>query len=317
MDLIDRLWDESTNETVRQTLEPTVPFFEIVTHLGDGALLVVLGVLLYWFGARDRRRDRLFVIAIGLSALALSAGLKGIFELPRPDVAFAPAGYPGYTFPSAHAMGAAAVYGALAATMDLGRARTRYAIAGVLIGLVALSRVVIGVHFAGDVIVGLVLGLGLVAAGQWLSSTERFDPGATFALAAVIAVSAFALGSRVFVSLTLGASLGGLAGWYLFKDRTTSNSAAAVLAIGVFALIALGLLRAVSLSLGVTIPDLLFSGAGVAIEAAGYALLTAFLIAVPVLAVAVEDDPRLRQLQRRLPFEGRQLNPDDLSPEND
>lgn len=305
------LWNESINEAAREAVGPTAPAFDLITHLGDGALLVVLGVLMYWFGAPDNRRERAFVIAVGIAALALSAGLKGIFQIPRPVLAFSPDNYPGYTFPSAHAMGAAAFYGALATTMEWGRRRARYAFAGGLIALIALSRVIMGVHYLGDVLVGVALGLALVAAGLWLAREGVFDPGPTFVLAAGIAVGALLLGSRQFVSLTLGASLGGTIGWYYVRDRRTTDTGAAVLAIGILALVGILLLRLISELLGVSAPSVAFSPLVIGIEIVGFTLLTAVTLVLPAFAIRIEDRPTVQRLQSALPFRGRRFEAED------
>lgn len=281
---------------------PAVPLFEWLTHLGDGALLLVLGVLIYWFGARTNRRSRMFVIAVGVAALALSAGIKGVVQLPRPTLAFGPQGYPGYSFPSAHAMGAAAFYGALAVTMKWGTRRRRYLLAGSVIAVVAFSRVVIGVHYLGDVLVGVVLGLGLVGIGVWTREEGSFEPGALFALAVVIAGAAALLGSRVFVTLTLGASVGGLFGWHYVRGRPTTESEAAVLVSGIAALAAIGLLRLASLWLGIAPPDGPFGSVRFVGEVLGYAVLTALVLLLPWLAIEIEDYPIVRRVQSQLPL---------------
>lgn len=309
MDRFGILWDASVNEAVRETVGPIAPIFGILTHLGDGAFLIVLGVLIYWFGAESNRRRRMFVIAVGVAALALSAGLKGIVQLARPELAFAPGGYPGYSFPSAHAMGSAAFYGALAVSMTRGTRRLRYIFAGTVITVVALSRVVMGVHYVGDVLVGVLLGLGLVAVGLWTREEGLFEPGSMFALAFVIAGGAALLGSRVFLTLTIGASFGGLLGWYVVKDRPATESGAAVMVLGLLALLGLATIRLASLWIGLTLPDgptpVLFFG-----EVVVYALLTAAMILLPWLAIRVESQPLVVRMQSHLPFRDRIIDID-------
>ena len=311
------LWDESVNETVRDGVGPLVPLFELLTHLGDGALLLVTGVLIYWFGGRRSPRERAFVIAVGTAALALSAGMTGVIQIPRPTLAFAAVDYPGYTFPSAHAMGSAAFYGAIAVTMKRGRLGWRLAGAAVLVAIIALSRVVIGVHYPGDVLVGAVLGFGLVGIGLWVRQEGLFDPGAMFALATVISLVAVALGSRVFVSLTIGASAGGMVGWHLVRGRTTTTSGAAILVVGGIGLLGLVTLRTISSVVGapgVGSPpsELLFIG-----EVLGYAILTALVLLAPAIAVRVEDHAMVRSIQQTLPFRGRIVEPAGFELETD
>ncbi|RQH01490.1 phosphatase PAP2 family protein [Natrarchaeobius oligotrophus] len=301
------------NEFVRELVGPLAPAFALLTHLGDGALLLVLGVLVYWFGALESQRDRVFVIAVGVAALALSAGVKGVVQLPRPELAFAPAGYPGYSFPSAHAMGSAAFYGALAVTMEWGTRRRRYLLAGSVIAIVALSRVVMGVHYLGDVLVGIVLGLALVGIGVWTREEGLFEPGPMFALAAAAALLAALLGSRVFLALTIGASIGGLIGWYYVDGRSVTQSGAAVLVLGAIAVTGIAVLRYATIWLGLERPDGTSSLVVPLVEVVGYAVLTATVLALPRLALAVEDRPIVRRLQSRLPFSDRTIDVDGVS----
>lgn len=302
------LWDPSVNGLVREFVEPFAWVFAWLTHLGDGALLLVLGVLIYWFGAPESRRNRVFVIAVGIAALSLSAGMKGVVQLSRPELAFTPGGYPGYSFPSAHAMGSAAFYGALAVTMEWGTRRRRYLLAGSVIAIVAVSRVVIGVHYLGDVVVGTLLGLALVGIGVWSRDEGLFEPKPLFALAVVMAGVAALLGSSVFLTLTLGASIGGLIGWHYVERRPTTRSGAAVLALGFLALVGLGILRFISMRLGVPVPDGTLSPVVLFAEVVGYASLTVAVLILPSVAIAVEDWPVIRQLQSRLPFSGRTID---------
>ncbi|MCW8172083.1 phosphatase PAP2 family protein [Natrialba swarupiae] len=159
------LWDPSTNEWVRGLVEPLASVFAALTHLGDGALLLVLGVLIYWFGALESRRDRVFVIAVGVAALALSAGLKGVVQLPRPELAFAPEGILGIRSRVPTRWAVRRFTGA-AVTVEWSTRLRRYLLAGSVIVIVAFSRVVMGVHYLGDVVVGVALG------SRWLPSAS-------------------------------------------------------------------------------------------------------------------------------------------------
>ncbi|GAB3024092.1 phosphatase PAP2 family protein [Natronobiforma cellulositropha] len=291
-------FDESTNVGVRETIpEALIPGFELATHLGDGATLIVFATLLYWFGAESSREKRALVIAIGLGALAISAGMKGIFQHPRPveHLAFAPAGYGGYSFPSAHALGAAAFYGAMAAVAETGTRRQRYAVAGVVIGVVALSRVVIGVHYLGDVVVGVALGLLFVWAVLRSGDTE---PTAVFALSGLIAIGAYALGSREFTTLTIGAALGATAAWYVVRGESYRPYGASILVLALLTLPAIVALRLVSGHVGGYWP----------LEVAGYAAATAAVLVVPAVAERLNGWPQVAWLQRRLPFSGRTVD---------
>lgn len=304
--MIERLWDDTINEALRDTLGGVVSILDLITHLGDGPVLIGAAILIYWFGGADTRRKRAFVIAVGTAAFALAAGLKGVFQLPRPELAFAPDYYPGYTFPSAHAMGAAAFYGALAVTMTSGKRWQRYTVAGVIIVLVSLSRVTKGVHFLGDVITGAALGLLIVWLGLRWRREGVFRPGIVFVFAGMIAIATVMLGSREYASLVIGAGFGGAYGWALVVDRETSQSGAAILVTGVGLLVGLGLIQIVMSSIGSPIPggagSLIFIG-----EVLAYGLLTTLVMVTPAIAISVEQYSFVKALQRILPFRRRTI----------
>lgn len=311
---MERFWDETLNIVIREALGPAVPIINRFTHLGDGPVLIAMGVWIYWFGGADSRRERAFVIAVGIAAFALSVGIKGVIALDRPDLAFAPADYPGYTFPSAHALGAAAFYGALAVTIQRRSPWLRYGLAGLAIGIVALSRVTLGVHYIGDVVIGSILGLALVWIGlRWRRGGE-FRPGVVFVFATVIAIITVALGSGQFVSLVFGAGAGGAIGWAWVKDRPITESGAAILVTGFVAFLGLAGVAAIPLFVGVPFPGVLDPVIFIA-ETVAYLLIVAFVMALPAIAVTVEDHPRVRWLQRVLPFRRRRVEFDSVDTE--
>ncbi|RQG95784.1 phosphatase PAP2 family protein [Natrarchaeobius chitinivorans] len=312
------LFDPELNRTINEALpEFVVDAFGILTILGDGATLVTIAALLYWFGGEANRHDRAMVLAVAVTTLALVAGLKGILEIPRPlyvaDPAFefAPSSYPGWSTPSAHAMGAAAVYGALAAVMDTGTRRQRYAVAAFLIVTIPFSRVVIGVHYLGDVIIGATLGLLLVAIA--LRITKRsITP--MFALSLAIAVAAFGLGSEEFTTMAIGASLGGLVTWPLLEDREADPLGASVLVLGLLVLPLLIVVRLLELLIsvegGFVIGGTTSVSLAAIIETVGFALAFGGAIAVPFVAARFNETDAVRRLQTVLPFRGRRVEPD-------
>ena len=301
IDLVrDVFWNPSTNESLREaTPEPIVAALEMLTHLGDGAVIVGLAVLLYWFGGVYRQRDRVFVIAVGLAGMAIVSGIKGIVALERPDVAvlaFAPEGYGGYSFPSAHALGTAVVYTTLAAVTRIGTARQRYAVAAAIIVVVAYSRVVMGVHYLGDVVVGVLLGLAFVAV---IFRDPDPEVGTLFFLSAAITVLAFFLGSTEFATMTIGAALGGSLAWEYVRHNPASPYGASILVLGLIALPLIFLMRGVEVVF--TIHP--------ATEVLGYALATGFALLVPNIAQRIDHWPMVERLQQTLPFRGRTIDP--------
>ena len=313
-------FDTETNRAIHDALpEIVLDILALVTRLGDGAVLVAIAVLFYWFGAETDWRKRGMLMAIAVATLSLNAGLKGIFEIPRPFVAdptlleeFAVES-PGFSTPSAHAMGAAAVYGGLAAVMDTGKRWQRYLIAAFLIGTIALSRVTLGVHYLGDVILGVVLGLLLIAGALYAvdDSTESVLPMFAFALG--VALVSRPLGSEEFVTMSIGASAGGLIAWKFIHNRDPKPLGASILAFGAVLIPALLAFRVVEALVTV---DIFVAVAGFELpvmagfRATGYAVLFGLALAVPAIAEQLNENARVRQLQTALPFRGRTLDPE-------
>ncbi|SDY53184.1 phosphatase PAP2 family protein [Halopenitus persicus] len=239
-----------------------------VTTLGDTAFVFVLLLAAYWFlparAATEPRRAAATLIATVTGALAVLTLLKVGFGLPRPPAAAAPATAPdwlpallepwfadataadGFGFPSGHATGGAVTYLGLAAVLDrLGAPRRRLALGATGAAAVALSRVVIEVHYVVDIVAGAVLGTTLLVGGVALArgrldgvvrlggldgtirdriarERRRLDPTRPFVAAAVVALLGVAVaveardpGSVVDASAALGTALGGAAGWRL------------------------------------------------------------------------------------------------------
>ena len=132
----------------------------IVTTGGDYLVVVAIAVGLWLVAERDRGPWP--VVAV-LGAIGLTTLLKNALGLPRPPVAE----IGGYGFPSGHALGATVAYGLVARHLDIGSVRLRTVLAALVVATIAASRVVIGVHYPSDVIVGV--GLGLV----YLAGVER------------------------------------------------------------------------------------------------------------------------------------------------
>jgi len=144
-----------------------------VTALGGTtvvALVTVVGVLAFAF----HRRYRHSVVLGGavLLAWASSSLAKALYDRPRPD--FVPHGVEVYSasFPSGHSTLSAATYLTLAMLVASLEARRRtkavaYAVAGVVLVAVGLSRVYLGVHWPSDVLAGWCLG-AMWALAAWL-----------------------------------------------------------------------------------------------------------------------------------------------------
>jgi undecaprenyl-diphosphatase len=135
-----------------------------ITGLGSHVILIGLTLAVAGYLALIRKRAAALLVLVSIGGgMLLSAGLKTLFQRPRPDLV--PHAVEVYTasFPSGHAMLSAVTYltlGALIAQVEA-RWRTRgyvlfLAILTTL--LVGASRVYLGVHWPTDVLAGWCLG---------------------------------------------------------------------------------------------------------------------------------------------------------------
>ncbi|WP_418280856.1 phosphatase PAP2 family protein [Halorubrum sp. DTA98] len=229
--------------------DAVVVFFAAVTQLADVWFLFALLAAVYWFGddrlAENPRRAGAVAIALVTCALAAVTLGKAAIAVPRPPTTPAvPTWLPGllaewfageiesdgFGFPSGHATGAIVAYGAFALLLDrVAAPRRRLIGAAVVVGAVAVSRVVIRVHYLADIVVGAVLGVTVLAVGLWLAGDERLrpdrtgrpiDPVPVFLLAAVLAAAAVAaavVGGHaeevVSGGIGVGTAIGGAIGW--------------------------------------------------------------------------------------------------------
>ena len=142
----------------------------------------------------------------------------------------------GYGFPSGHATAATAVYGGVAAVLPAGTGRLRYAAAGSVVAVVALSRIAIGVHYLVGVVAGVLLGLTVLAlllalAGR-LGSKRRTagsaesprastrSPAPALLGAGLLALVALALSPGPERLLGLLGAAGGLGLWLVRRPST-------------------------------------------------------------------------------------------------
>lgn len=207
----------------------------ILTQLGSLLFVPVLLAGVYW------RSDRSGAIRLG-AALLVATGiwmvLKDIVAAPRPHepmldpetlspllaLVFESAVVDGgYGFPSGHAVTATVTYVSLAGVLSSGTATQRYALSAVLVGVIAFSRIALGVHYLVDVLAGVAIGLAVIVGMRTLTErAERAGLDVAFGIGAGLALANMSIGtpgtgSYVFAGLALAA----FAGWQLHELRVT------------------------------------------------------------------------------------------------
>ena len=140
--------------------------FESITLLGEETLIILLVVAL-WFAVDKKLAQQVFFVTA--TSLSVNGIIKNFAQVPRPftkgiscvrvDTAT------GYSFPSGHTQGFATWSSFFAIKV---KKIWLSVLVGVLITLVAVSRLYLGAHYPSDVIVAVVLGVSLSAFGNYL-----------------------------------------------------------------------------------------------------------------------------------------------------
>lgn len=154
------------DETVMWLVRDHVPaalngFFAAVTRTGSASVLVPFaGLAAAALLVAGRRFEALLLAASTVAAPLLVYVLKAMVGRARPTL-WEAQWYWGSSFPSGHTLSTAAF--ATAAALCVARIRPRYGNLAMLIaflwtGLVALSRLVLGVHWPSDVLAAICLG---------------------------------------------------------------------------------------------------------------------------------------------------------------
>lgn len=143
---------------------------EWISHLGDTAFRwPLIAVVAVWLISKGRREQGLFIIAVELLGGGMNLLLKAGFARQRPDLEDPIAAASGASFPSGHAMNSMTFYALLfsvVAFSGLFHARTQRILLPIFVALplaIGVSRVILDVHFATDVIGGWLFGAGWVA----------------------------------------------------------------------------------------------------------------------------------------------------------
>lgn len=164
-------WDATLADALQKLRGPMLDRLMVATTmLGDlrlaYALFAPVLVGLLWL---RRWWLLLHLLSVALSAMLGVSVIKSLLARARPDVAAIT--LDSFSFPSGHACTAAVTWGLMALILAYGRERhVRRVIHGVgflTVLAIAFSRVYLQVHWPSDVIAGMALGYGLLAAFAW------------------------------------------------------------------------------------------------------------------------------------------------------
>jgi len=155
---------------------------EVVSYVFDpNTFRVALTLIALVYLVRGERHHATWLVVTVFGGAGLGLALKVIVGRARPVLPDPVSTAPGLSFPSGHALGASigCCLLLLITLRFLPRGgKVAAVIAAVLVvGSVALARVVLGVHFASDVFAGITLGIGWVAVTTWAYVAWRREIG--------------------------------------------------------------------------------------------------------------------------------------------
>ncbi|GGB07410.1 phosphatase PAP2 family protein [Puia dinghuensis] len=146
--------------------------FVWITFLGDATFSIIVFVI---FLVRRRWSKATQVILAFLISGLLAQILKNVFSMPRPKQFFAPGSYPYFidgvthlgfaSFPSGHTTSIFALATLLAIFTKDQRGKVAYLLGAIIVGY---SRIYLGQHFLGDVLMGSCIGILVAVLIHWL-----------------------------------------------------------------------------------------------------------------------------------------------------
>ncbi|MCZ7385233.1 MAG: phosphatase PAP2 family protein [Candidatus Methanoperedens sp.] len=127
--------------------------FIAITTAGSEPAYIFLASLIFWCFSKKTGIRAMYVILFSAFAAIL---LKNLFSMPRPPEYLHKIGENGFGFPSGHAQVSSGFWGYLGCKIQ-----NRWILftGTVAVLSISLSRIYLGVHYAGDVIGGIIFGL--------------------------------------------------------------------------------------------------------------------------------------------------------------
>jgi membrane-associated phospholipid phosphatase len=135
-----------------------ITIFKSITFFGDSIFYIVLLAIGFWV---YKKREAIIGMYVLLTSAFLNLFLKAVIQKPRPTQSIRiPEDVEGFSTPSGHAQTSTTVYGWI---MFYFKKIWLYIVIPILVLLICLSRVVLGVHYIGDVILGFLIGAVILA----------------------------------------------------------------------------------------------------------------------------------------------------------
>lgn len=189
--------------------------FKAITYLGEPVVFLVITIILFLTYSKILAKNLLLSL---LFSYYVNEWVKDIFQDTRPNTNIDPSEdygliEPSYGFPSGHSQTAVSYWGYLGNEF---KDKYKYkeipiipVILSCLIFLVAISRVIIGVHDLQDIIGGLLIGTGILLTFIYLEPilTEQFNKlkfVVKIILSITISVGLFLVGTLLFPKAGLG-----------------------------------------------------------------------------------------------------------------
>ena len=196
--------------------ESGTTIFKIITYLGEPVVFLVIIIILYLSYNKTVAKNLLLSI---LTSYYVNEWVKDIFQDTRPDANIdLSEDYnlieTSYGFPSGHTQNATAFWGYLGYKFKDNNIYKQIPIIpvalSIVIFLVAISRIIIGVHDLQDIIGGLLLGIGVLLAFIYLEPklSEQFNKLNVITkiiVAIIISIGLFLAGTLIFPEAGFGA----------------------------------------------------------------------------------------------------------------
>lgn len=202
--------DVYIHHTLQQIRFPLLDAIMVAaSELGDAAVtLPLVFVTLGWFLWHGELRSAIYWVAAVALAQVFVATLKFVVHRPRPTLIYE--GVQSFSFPSNHATLSVVVYGFLAffvaRAFHGAKRQWTVAVTGLLIAVIAVSRLYLGVHWFSDVLAGISFGIAWIVMAALLHHVGEGKPSSPSLLGAV-AVMTFLLSAAVHLVVQYGADL--------------------------------------------------------------------------------------------------------------